>query len=1014
MRNDIDRRRFLKVLGVTGGGTAALAGCSPDRAEKLIPYLVPPEDHIPGVATWYATTCRECPAGCGMHVRVRERRAVKVEGNPGHPVNGGRLCARGQASLQGLYNPDRVRQPMARNPSGGFDPISWDDAVQQLAGRLAGVAGDQVRFLTGHTSGTFRALVREWLGAIGSSHHVVYEPFGYEALRHANRAVFGLDALPRYDFAAARYVLSFGADFLETWISPTEHAAAFADGHAFRDGGMGRYVHVEPRMSMSAMSADEWIAPVPGTEALVALAMAHVIVRDRLTIAPTDVQQLRPLLDAHAPERVADRCGVAVETLERLAREFAAALSVALAGGIGAQHDRAHVTAAAANVLNYVAGNVGRTVRFGAAVDAAAGSSYTALRELIDAVRGGAVGVLLVHGTNPSHAAPPGLGFTEAMGNAAFKVSFAQFLDETASACDLILPDHDPLEQWNDAEPRAGVYGLQQPVMAPVFETRQTGEVLLQVAAQIGGSVGARFTTASYKEYLQRSWQGLQGRLGDRRPFDTFWREGLQRGGVWTDPPREQPVRLAATATDALEGGAVWEGAGDGLTLVVYPSPALYDGRGANRPWLQELPDPVTKVTWSTWIEIHPATAADLGIAEGDHVEVTTAAGSITAPAFLYPGLRRDTVAVPIGQGHTAFGRYAEGRGANAYALLGAEPAAFGGVAHYASVTIRPTGTHERLAKTSGRSRQLDRGIAEAVTLAALTGGEQEAHHAAHAAPVPAHIEELLDHVAEAQHAETRRGNYVLPYTGTPDNRHPRWAMAIDLSKCTGCSACVTACHAENNIPAVGENLVRHGRELSWIRIERYFEGGEDDEHPFEARVVPMLCQQCGNAPCEPVCPVFAAYHTADGLNAQVYNRCVGTRYCSNNCPYKVRYFNYFDHQNEADPTFAFPEPLNWQLNPDVTVRSKGVMEKCTFCVQRIRDAQHHARLSGNPIQDGDVVTACQQTCPSDAIVFGDLNDPESRVSRVSGDERGYHVLESLNTRPAITYLKKVRNVTEA
>ena len=349
MSKSLDRRRFLKVLGVTGGGTAALAGCSPDRAEKLIPYLVPPEDHIPGVATWYATTCRECPAGCGMHVRVRERRAVKVEGNPNHPVNGGRLCARGQAALQGLYNPDRIQQPMMRNQGGGFDPVSWDDAVQALAGRLGGVTGDRIWFLTGGASGTFRRLVQQWLGAVGSSHHVVYEPFGYEALRHANRTVFGFDALPRYDFAAARYVLSFGVDFLETWLSPTEHAAAFAKGHAFRDGSMGRYVHVEPRMSMSGMSADEWIAPVPGTEALIALAMAHVILRDALAVAPPDVQRVRPVLDAHAPEQVADRCGVSVETLERLAREFTDAPSVALAGGMGAQHDRAHVTAAAVN-----------------------------------------------------------------------------------------------------------------------------------------------------------------------------------------------------------------------------------------------------------------------------------------------------------------------------------------------------------------------------------------------------------------------------------------------------------------------------------------------------------------------------------------------------------------------------------------------------------------------------------------------------------------------------------------
>ncbi len=1013
MANGMDRRRFLKVLGVTGGGAAALSGCSSDSAEKLIPYLVPPEDQIPGLATYYASTCRECPAGCGVHVRVREGRAVKLEGNPAHPVNQGRLCARGQAGLQGLYNPDRIRSPMARENGGGFVPISWDDAIGRMVERLQQVTGDRLWFVTGNESGSFARLVGSWLSGLRSSRHVVFEPFGYEALRQANREVFGIDAIPRYDFAAAHHVLSFGTDFLETWLSPVEHARGFSEGHAFHEGRMGRYVHVDPRMSMTAMSADEWIAPVPGTEALFALALAHVIVRDGLAIIPPDIRRVRTLLDAHAPEAVTDRCGIPAETIARIAREFAADSSVALAGGIGAQHDDAHATAAAVNLLNYVAGNVGRTVSFGASLNATGGSTYAGTRQLVDAMRGGQVAVLLVHGANPAYAAPAGLGFAEAMGSVGFTVSFSRFMDETAMQADLVLPDHDPLEQWNDYEPRAGVYSLQQPVMRPVFDTRQTGDVLLAVASRFGGRAAAQFTAQTYKDYLQQQWQALQRRVGDRRPFETFWVEVLQRGGLSTDSPPEPQVRLASTA-GFMRQPSTWSPSDGQFTLIAYPSPAFYDGRGANRPWLQELPDPVTTITWSTWIEIHPDTAAELGIAEGDHVAVTSAAGTVTVPAYLYPGIRRNVVAMPLGQGHTAFGRYAEGRGATAYVLLAAEPTAFGGVSHYVSVRLRNTGQHERLPKTEGKKRQMGRGIAQAVTLDALTHpGEHHEEHAAHAAPVPEHIEEVLDGWQESQYRDTERGNYALAYTGTLDGERPRWAMTIDLSKCTGCSACVTACYAENNIPAVGPELVRHGREMTWIRIERYFEGGEGDG-PVEARFVPMMCQQCTNAPCEPVCPVYAAYHTPDGLNGQVYNRCVGTRYCSNNCPYKVRYFNWFDYQDEADPTFAFPDPLHWQLNPDVTVRSKGVMEKCTFCVQRIRDAQNQARLSDTLIRDGDILTACQQTCPADAIVFGDLKSPDTRVRQLTEDERSYHVLEDLNTRPAVTYLKKVRNAPQA
>lgn len=539
--------------------------------------------------------------------------------------------------------------------------------------------------------------------------------------------------------------------------------------------------------------------------------------------------------------------------------------------------------------------------------------------------------------------------------------------------------------------------------MRPVFDTRQTGDVLLSVAGSVGFA-RAGLVVPTYKEYLQGRWQQLQRRLRDRRPFETFWSESLQAGGIWTDIPPAR-VRLAASAANIA--GTVWAAPAGGYTLVAYPSSTMLDGRGANRSWMQELPDPVSKVTWSSWVEMSPNTAATLNVAEGDIVRLESDHGSLEAPAFIYPGIRDDVVAVPMGQGHTEFGQYAKGVGANVSVLLDGTPTVFGGQSHYVAVNVSKTGAHERLAKASGRNRQMGRGISQATTLAALVGegdGEEE-HQGEHAAPVPEHVEDVLDRWQEAQWEDTRHGNYA--------GEHPRWALAIDLSKCTGCSACVTACHAENNIPTVGKEQVARGREMSWIRIERYFEGGHDGE-PVEIRLLPMMCQHCGNAPCEPVCPVYATYQTPDGLNAQIYNRCIGTRYCSNNCPYKVRYFNFYDYQNSADRYFSWPEPLHWQLNPDVTVREKGVMEKCTFCVQRIRGTQHQARLEGREVQDGEIQTACQQTCPADAIVFGDLNDPNSRVSQRSHDERGYHVFEGLNTYPGVTYLKKVRNIVES
>jgi molybdopterin-containing oxidoreductase family iron-sulfur binding subunit len=1007
MSDGMNRRKFLKVLGVTGGGASVMAGCSSDQVEKLIPYLVPIEDQIPGTAVYYASTCRDCPAGCGTHVRVREGRAVKIEGNPEHPVNRGRLCARGQAALQGTYNPDRIRGPLARAADGSFEPISWDDAMARLFAQLDG-AGNGIVFLTGDERGTFAHLIGDWLAAFGGGRHVVFEPFGYEALRQAGQEVFGeADGLPEYRLEHAEYVLSFGADFLETWRSPTAQTRGFVAARGYRDGRMGRYVHVEPRLSMTAMSADEWVAPRPGTEALVALSVAHVVAHHHAQRAPTDAAALRPLLAAYEPEDTAERTGVSSETIHRLAEEFTAVPSVALPGGIGTQHPDARLTAVATHVLNYLAGNVGRSVVF-AGVGLEAVSRYADFAGFVENARAGAIRVLLVHGANPVHGTPGRLAAADALGAIPFKVSFSRFLDETTQLADLVLPDHDPVEQWNDYVSGDGsVRSLQQPVMQPVFDTRQTGDVLIAVARRAGGAIAERFalggaTQGLYKAYLQEQWRGVQRAVGDRASFDAFWRDALQRGGVWTEA-RARSVRLSRGLALGTPSWALPDGQ---FALITYPSLSLFDGRGANRPWLQELPDPVTKITWGTWVEIHPETAARLGILEGDLIEVASEAGSVEVPAYVYPGVRPDVVAMPLGQGHTAYGRYAQGRGANPYALLDAAPTAFGGVNHYAAVAVRPTGRHERLAKTEGKNRQLGRGIAQAVTLAGIAGGEPEhGAHAEHAAPIPQREEHVVEEVAEAQAEARQYGPYVFETT--------RWAMAVDLARCTGCSACVTACSAENNVPFVGPDQVRRGREMQWIRIERYFEGGEHGE-PLEARFVPMMCQHCGNAPCEPVCPVFAAYHTPDGLNGQVYNRCVGTRYCGNNCPYKVRYFNWYDMSTAADPrTFAWPEPMHWLLNPDVTVRSKGVMEKCTFCVQRIRGSQHQARLEGRVLTDGEVRTACEQTCPADAIVFGNLADPASRVAQLAQDARGYRVLDGLNTKPAVTYLMKVRNVVE-
>jgi molybdopterin-containing oxidoreductase family iron-sulfur binding subunit len=544
----------------------------------------------------------------------------------------------------------------------------------------------------------------------------------------------------------------------------------------------------------------------------------------------------------------------------------------------------------------------------------------------------------------------------------------------------MVLPDHHPLEQWADSRPRAGVTAFQQPVVQPVFDTKQTGDVILRLAGRSG----------TFQDYLQTKY-----RTGRGAGFDQFWMQTLAAGGVYGDPPA-RTVRLADVST--LGAAAPAAAANNEHDVVVFPHTVLHDGRGANKPWLQELPDPVSKIAWHSWVEVHPDTAVRWGLATGDFLLLKSSFGAQKFPAWITRSVRPDVLAVPTGQGHTAYGRYAQDRSANAFELLGVQSNAYGGRSFSVGATVTKTGEHRRIVTTEGSARERGIGSVEVLGLArakALHQGDHPFHHE----ETPEYAAEAVEWWAERQHEAAELGDYK--------GEQPRWGLAIDLSKCTGCSACVTACYAENNIATVGEELMERGREMSWLRLERYW---LTDEHgdPQGAVNSPMLCQQCGNAPCEPVCPVYAAYHTPDGLNGQVYNRCVGTRYCSNNCPYKVRYFNWYNYAERGGQWEAWPEPLSMLLNPDVTVREKGVMEKCTFCVQRIRGAQNQARLEDRNVRDGDIVTACQQSCPSDAIVFGDLNDRRSRVYQLAGNPRGYHVLAGLNTKPAITYLARV------
>ena len=992
----VKRREFLKILGA-GTAAGASVGCSTEKVEKLIPYLVSPDQTVPGVSNYYASTCRECAAACGIIAETRDGRTIKLEGNPEHPLNRGALCARGQSALQGLYNPDRYRGPMLRK-DGRLQPVSWDEGLRALTTKLgelrsAGSLGRAV-FMNRHESGAFPAFLDQWLAAYGIGAHISWDPLLPDAVIAANREAYGV-SWPGLDFSAARTILIFGADFLDTWGAVVAHQLDFADARAKHENAP-RVIYIGPRRSLTGLNADEWIPCVPGGELAIARALRGGSVAD------------------------AQAAGADPARIQSLASEVAAARPVlALAGGSG---PNALELARAVVAINQAGGAVGTTIRADRAVTSFDGAAtFATVVDAVERMRANNVPLLMVRGVNPAYALPAGARAAEALARVPYKVSFSSYPDETTEMCDLVLPDHHALEQWGVAEPMRGVLSLQQPTMDPVFDTRATMDVLFA----IGNPLSSARTGDAGRAYVHARIGGGPSEVG------AALAKGIASGTLGSRSAAARSPQPAARSSS---------GTGD-FYFMVYPSPTLGDGAGANKPWLQELPDPVSKIAWQTWVEIHPLTARRLGVEPGDHLRIETSAGSIVAPAYPYLGIQQNTVAVALGQGHTAYGRYARGVGVNAMAAAPLAWDAAGGFSWSGSrARVTKTGDHSPLVTTEGSARQHNRGIARAVDAAKL---HEDAHDGPHTfvgdasheflpglrAPVAADAQgELGSPTARDKGIE--KGMYAPDHwSGLADHR---WAMTVDLARCTGCSACVTACYAENNIPTVGApwqgralgpttptagpwdtrpgaNILK-GREMAWIRLERYYEGGEDGGSDFETRFVPMMCQHCGNAPCEPVCPVYATYHSPDGLNVQVYNRCVGTRYCSNNCPYKVRYFNWFGYGEVRRRQYAFPEPLNWQLNPDVTVRGKGVMEKCSFCVQRIREAENRAALEHRELQPDEFTVACAQACPSRAITFGDAANPNWAVSTKIADHRGYHVFEELNTFTAVVYLKKVNH----
>ena len=924
-----------------------------------MPYLERPEGSLPGVANWYASTCAGCPARCGALVKCLDGRPIKMEGNPDHPLSQGGLCARGQATILDLYDSRRLGGPMVAGSE-----TDWDEADANIVSQLRAIEqrGGPIRILSPTlASPSVHRAIKHFIGAYPTARHIAYDAISASAILDAHLLTHGIRALPSYHFDRAQTIVSFDADFLGTWLSPVQFTKGWAANRkpAGEDGDLPWHVQFESRMSVTGANADLRIALPPSGQLPAALELARAVAERTEDDA----------LGEHLPASAAS--GVDPKTISLTADELVANRGRSLV--VGGTGDRD--TQLAINAINQTLSNYGSTLDLGRASLQLQGNDDD-MTELIAQMLDQEVAALILFGVNPVYDHVRGDDFRRGLSNVGLTVSLNPKADETASLCKYVCPDHHFLESWGDACPRTGVYSLFQPVVAPLRRTRSAVESLLAWSGM---------PSPSY-EFVRRTWQQtLFTQQTEQRSVEEFWGNSLHRGFAVVEveqhaaqPFNPRPLSGIRTPKPARSG--------EGFELDLYASNALFDGRQADNPWLQEMPDPVTKVTWGDCASLSPGSASRLGVDEGTVVEIVSESRSVRLPVLVQPGMPDGVVAAPLGHGRACEGQAAANYPVERMLPLDRELPISENLFPFLAepvVAVRPTKEERPLAKTQTYDYQ---------TVPYTEKSRRAARERTSGGP----------RKGRQPRWESHRGQPTLLPERTYEGH--KWAMAIDLNACTGCSACVIACQAENNVPVVGKAEVRKGRDLHWLRIDRYYSGSakSPDENPTLA-FQPMLCQHCDHAPCEAVCPVLAAVHGSEGLSMQVYSRCIGTRYCANNCPYKVRRFNWFTY-SRGDPV------QNLVLNPGVTVRSRGVMEKCSFCAHRLQEVKERAKAEGRDLSDGEALPACAQSCPADAISFGDINDPMSEVSRRARGPRSYVVLGELGNKPAVTYLNRLRN----
>lgn len=937
------RRDFLKLCGFSFAVTA-LSSCQ-SKISKAVPYAVAPVELTPGDALYYASSYINGNDYCSILVKTRDGRPIKIEGNPDSGVTHGGTNARVQASVLDLYDGNRFNGPLKDGK-----PYIWQSADTEITGRLEKIAlekGKIVLLTPTIFSPSTESVISGFLQKYNGAEWVQYDAISYSAILEANKTSFGKQVIPDYRFDKADMILSLGADFLGTWISPVRFTEQFSSRRD-PEQNMNFLVQIESNFSLTGSNADKRIRIKPSQEPAILLNIYREIAKGLgigdiiVPASPIDTSEIsKKLLSLQGRSLVIS--GSNVKTVQLLVNE-----------------------------INRLLGNIGQTISFDSHMRTHAAID-TPMEMLVDSMQKGKVNAILIWNVNPAYTWTNREAFSEGLKKVGLTVSLSGSPDETSSLVQYVCPDNHYLESWNDAEAKKDFYSLMQPAISPIFDTRQATDSLLKWTG----------SELHYYDFMMAHWAThLMPRQSEITDRAMFFDMVLQKGVFEPAPvlPKAEKFQAEKFNHSTVNATTV-----SNTEIILYEAVANGEGRQANNPWLKELPDSITRICWDNYASISPAQAREKGLNDGDIVKLN----GIELPVHIQPGQAEGTIGIALGFGRTVCGKVGEGVGADAWKLTSMEN---GNVSYVSkSDNIVKTGKTILFAQVQTHHSMEGRALVREAELKEFKSNASAGN-------------EL--HVEALEHNKSLYPERTYP--------HHHWGMAIDLSKCTGCGTCVVACQAENNVPVVGREEVHRVHEMHWLRIDRYYTGeGEDPEIVFQ----PVLCQHCQNAPCENVCPVAATNHSSEGLNQMIYNRCFGTRYCNNNCPYKVRRFNWFNFTsagtlrgNLRDKEGMTGDLRRMVLNPDVTVRGQGVIEKCSFCVQRIQAAKLKAKYENRALRENDIQTACSQSCPAKAIVFGDMNDEKSELRRLMNSGRRYNLLEELYTMPSVNYLTRIKN----